>query len=638
MEDQKHRPLVSVIIPVYNYEKYVQEAIVSAIHQTYSNLELLILDDGSKDLTYDKICEMEGRCRKRFVRFEFIKQENRGIHDTLNRLIDMTAGEYIFRLDADDIAVPHAIETELGFLENNPDYVLCVGGNDVIDENSNRCFLRKWDENIYNHRKAKFFSHTRFKRMCPPEFSPKDFGTYYYLLYFRFHVPNGYLIRKSIFNKIGSFIKDAPVEDYWMALQISKYAKVKYLSDTFLFYRSHGTNTVKTVGYFQRGYKTLLYELRTAFPEIEEFRNEEYDRIPETIEENRKIQKHLRDIFHTVWYNNPLNQKSYNFALNTVPAVSYEKIKNKRKLEYNNKTGPLVSVILPVYNREKYIQETILSIINQTYDNLELLIVDDGSKDSTYDKICELESRCGKRFVRFDIVRQKNLGIHDTLNSLIGMSAGEYIFRIDSDDIIVSHAIEAEIDFLTNNPDYGLCVGNNDIIDKNSRRCFWNRSRNTVYDAKNAFYFSFSGSLMQDLPNLDFYSDDFGSYYNLVYYGNHIPNGYLMRKSIFEKMGPFIKEAPLEDYWMVMQFAKYSKLKILRDTLYFYRWHTNNTISNINRYDLTYKTLLYELRATFPEIEEFNKYDVKNELRQDKFETTMKKIRDIFHNYCKNKT
>jgi alpha-1,3-rhamnosyltransferase len=226
------------------------------------------------------------------------------------------------------------------------------------------------------------------------------------------------------------------------------------------------------------------------------------------------------------------------------------------------------------------------------------LIINDGSSDSTYDKICEMESICKKRFVYFDFSNQENKGIIETLNSLITKTSGEYIFFIASDDIAAPHAVETELDFLVNHPDYTLCVGNNDIIDENSRHCFWkeNKGRNNVYSADEAKYTSASSLLIQAYDKINFFSDDFGSYYNLIQFGNHIPNGYLIRKSIFEKTGFYIDEAPMEDYWMMMQIAKYSKMKYLCDTLFFYRWHGKNTILKPEMNEFTYKTLLYEFR------------------------------------------
>ena len=94
---EKNSPLVSVIIPVYNVASYLREALDSVIHQTYSNLEILIIDDGSTDGS-GEICE-EYRSDDRV---QVIHQENRGLSAARNRGLDLAAGEYIAFLDSDD--------------------------------------------------------------------------------------------------------------------------------------------------------------------------------------------------------------------------------------------------------------------------------------------------------------------------------------------------------------------------------------------------------------------------------------------------------------------------------------------------------------------------------------------------------
>lgn len=98
----------------------------------------------------------------------------------------------------------------------------------------------------------------------------------------------------------------------------------------------------------------------------------------------------------------------------------------------------LVSVILPVYNSEKYVVETMKSIINQTYKNIEIILVDDGSTDETYN-ICNdiLNSFPNKK-----IIRQENGGVSGARNMGIDHARGDYIFFLDSDDCLVDCAIE----------------------------------------------------------------------------------------------------------------------------------------------------------------------------------------------------
>lgn len=83
----KQQPLVSIVIPCYNHEKYVQESIQSVIEQDYDNIELIIIDDGSSDNSVTKIKEMIQVCQKRFKRFEFRHRPNKGLCATLNEAL-----------------------------------------------------------------------------------------------------------------------------------------------------------------------------------------------------------------------------------------------------------------------------------------------------------------------------------------------------------------------------------------------------------------------------------------------------------------------------------------------------------------------------------------------------------------------
>ena len=255
--------------------------------------------------------------------------------------------------------------------------------------------------------------------------------------------------------------------------------------------------------------------------------------------------------------------------------------------------NPLVSVLIPAYNHENYVQETIKSIIDQTYKNIELIVVDDGSKDSTWQKIQEMRGKCEERFTRVHFDTKENEGTCATLNKLLALSKGEYVYIIASDDIAKPNAIEKEANFLNNNPEYALVVGDNELIDSNGKVCYWDKNRNMVYSKKDAKYLTFGGFL-QKHKKFNFLSEDFGTYKTL-YLENYIPNGYLIRKDIFNKTGYFTPEAPLEDYYLMLQISKYAKMKYLDEILFSYRWHDCNTIKDSSKMDLySNKTKKYE--------------------------------------------
>lgn len=258
----------------------------------------------------------------------------------------------------------------------------------------------------------------------------------------------------------------------------------------------------------------------------------------------------------------------------------------------NTKAFPLVSVLIPAYNHENYIQETIESIINQTYPNIELIILDDGSKDKTWEKITELKPKCENRFVKSLFETKQNEGTCITLNKLLKLSSGEFVYIIASDDLAKPQAIEEEVKFLQDNPDYALAVGDNEYVDSMGKQIFRTQKAFTS-NIKNAKYKTVKEFLSSKLK-IDFLSDDFGSYKTL-YKENYIPNGYLIRKNIFETIGNFTKNAPLEDFWLMLQISKYKKMKYIDEILFSYRIHDTNTIGNSTRMrELTTQTRNYE--------------------------------------------
>lgn len=111
-------PKVSVVMAVYNGEKYLRPAIESILGQTFTDFDFIIVDDGSIDQTPEILkCYDDGRMR-------VISQDNQGLAASLNRGIRASSAEYIARLDADDLAAPMRLEKQVEFLDRNPDYVI----------------------------------------------------------------------------------------------------------------------------------------------------------------------------------------------------------------------------------------------------------------------------------------------------------------------------------------------------------------------------------------------------------------------------------------------------------------------------------------------------------------------------------
>ncbi len=135
--------------------------------------------------------------------------------------------------------------------------------------------------------------------------------------------------------------------------------------------------------------------------------------------------------------------------------------------EANRKTkSPLVSVVMPVYNGVRFVQEAVSSILQQTFCDFELLIIDDCSTDGSFPLLKEI-ARNDQRIRLFH--NNRNLGISKTRNKGIQLSRGKYIAVLDCDDIAMPDRLEKQVSFLEDHPHFGLITGNLIIIDENSR-------------------------------------------------------------------------------------------------------------------------------------------------------------------------
>lgn len=127
---------------------------------------------------------------------------------------------------------------------------------------------------------------------------------------------------------------------------------------------------------------------------------------------------------------------------------------------------PCVSVLMPAYNAQKYIGEAIESILNQTYKNIELIVVDDASTENTWDVVCKYASKDKRMVIHRN---EKNLKLSKTLNTCIMLSTGEYLARMDADDISLPQRISSQVAFLEENHDVGVVGATIEIIDSKGR-------------------------------------------------------------------------------------------------------------------------------------------------------------------------
>ncbi|EOR03462.1 glycosyltransferase [Acinetobacter sp. ANC 3926] len=228
----KSQPLVSVIIPCYNHAQYVQDCIQSVINQTYKNIELIIIDDGSKDNSIEKIEEMLSVCEKRFNRFEFRHRPNQGLSSTLNEALEWCNGEFVSPIASDDQMLSKKIELQIPYMLENEECVAIFGGINQIDDTNN-------------------IVRTLSKRARKYEFSSIAKLDYF------LQAPTQ-LIRMKDLIDIGGYNLDYKIEDWYSYLVLTKNGKYLYLmQDVVCNYRRHENNSSKNMGLMLEKIKIL---------------------------------------------------------------------------------------------------------------------------------------------------------------------------------------------------------------------------------------------------------------------------------------------------------------------------------------------------------------------------------------------
>lgn len=207
------KPAVTVLMPVHNDRRvFLEKSIASILDQTFTDFELLIVDDCSASADCLETIEHFARAdtRIRVIRNE----KNLGLTKTLNKGISMARGEYIARIDGDDIAAKERLEKQFRFMEDHPDYALAGSWAYLIDE--------------YGHILGK-----------------KEFYTEYadikkHILAFNFFTHSTWFFRKSIIGRLGGYSEAAPMnEDYDLLLRLASSYPVHNLNEHLCWYRIH---------------------------------------------------------------------------------------------------------------------------------------------------------------------------------------------------------------------------------------------------------------------------------------------------------------------------------------------------------------------------------------------------------------
>lgn len=287
-------PLVSVVIPVYNDEQYIAEAINSVLMQNYANLELIVIDDGSTDKTPDIILTFGNRVR-------FIRQKNAGSAVARNRGIQEATGKYIAFNDSDDLWAPNRLQQQVEFIENNPEYDAVCGVDVWVEEDFTLASVQEEEAKSGVHQ---------------VELLTESSGWHYLTILKKmpYHIIN-LMLSRELAKKL-SFNPDlrrGQDLDYW--LQLSRQTQIAHINQVYGYYRQ----LKKSISH--RPHKRN-YRLEIISSAISRFGITDMNGKSITQKELKNIFygahfSHGYELFHAKWYKRAL--KSFSKAIYVSP-------------------------------------------------------------------------------------------------------------------------------------------------------------------------------------------------------------------------------------------------------------------------------------------------------------------------------
>ncbi len=449
-------PAVSVVIPVRNFEKYIAEAIESVRAQQFSSWELVVVDDCSTDRT--------GEIAKRFAEGERIRvirnATNLGQFPTHNRGAEMARGRYLKFLHGDDILYPHALQVMVESMDEFSEAGLGIS-----------CALGPWLA-------PKLFSSAMaWRAQMAGQTSMLAQG------------PSGTIFRTDAFRAVGGFSSRFHTGDMEMNMRTAAQFAVVAMADGLFWYRRHEAQVTSVHRREFAGEAIVWIRALLASPSCPLASGEKVN------EDRRAIHGFWRELLrvvrrgevrlaHAIWRKSGLPLRMVRLACLPQPSPSQVVLcgDNPRWLtrhlrskplssaaadqgarsrrpslllaEKEGRPVPLVSVLIPAYNAESTIGESIAGVLAQTFTDWELIIVDDASTDGTFEVASAFAAPPRIRVLR----NAERLGKWANHNRCAETARGTWLKFLHADDLLYPHALAMFISLAATRPDVGMAV------------------------------------------------------------------------------------------------------------------------------------------------------------------------------------
>jgi glycosyltransferase involved in cell wall biosynthesis len=445
---------VSVIIPTYNSAEFIIQALDSVLNQTYTNYEVIVIDDGSTDNTRQILEPYQ-------FKINYIYQKNQGVAAARNKGIEVAKGELIAFLDADDLFLPQKLQQQVAILNAQPEIGMVISGWHLTDQQGNiTTDVELWHS--------------------LPQLDLKTW------LYWKPVLPSATMIRRHWLLKVGGFPDQTiPVEDVECFLElILQGCKAVWCEQIGTIYRRVNSKSLSCNNL--RRVKSLELLHQRFFGKVD---------LPLTIKQEEN-QVNYYNLVWSAWhlYQNGYAQevcdylrKSLSYTAQSAGEISLNWIESfegfaqtdNLQLDTYKLTQtpgwqeliiktlatkvPRVSVIIPAYNSAKYLPEAIASVLDQTYTDYEIIVINDGSTDNTREVITPYLDK-----VRY--FEQSNQGVSATRNRGIYLAKGEFIAFLDADDILLPQKLARQVEIFVTQPEIGIVNSGFCIITKEGKK------------------------------------------------------------------------------------------------------------------------------------------------------------------------
>ena len=399
-EIKMNNELISIIVPIYNTEKYLRQCLDSIINQTYTNFEVLLVNDGSTDSS-GMICQ---EYLENDSRFRYFEKENGGVSSARNLGHERSGGAYITFIDSDEWVEPNHLEALLkGIKENNAD--IAVSKHKSFNTEDDLFYFPAYSNQNQNDLCIKKKQIRPFLELFPKlNYLTHDFACIASKLFKKSLTQNLFLDEK---------LPQSEDLDYFFKLYLRS-ESIVYIDEVTYIYVQHGQNASH-----HPSETSALCDIKVYWNMLD-FINEL--NIPNYY--------YLERIKHLLSYWKDSFPDSKDIKVYETMVINLE-----NDITYPR---PLISLVVPIYNVENYLRMCLDSITNQTYSNIEVLLVNDGSSDGS-GAICQ---EFVARDSRFHYIEKENGGLSDARNVGIARAQGEFLSFVDSDDWIEPTYVE----------------------------------------------------------------------------------------------------------------------------------------------------------------------------------------------------